>query len=377
MKGIVYWTPYICMHSASVYEELGWKCHVIVACKSLEYGTFGGLNMRNVEIIHIEEEKDADALIERTSNYIHINGALKTYQGIEVFGYALHLLLRKRYFVMLVNMEQYQWWTFKGLLRRLQWFYLFNIGVGRHIKAIGCTGWTGVEAYRKAFISSKRLFDFIYSVPEPNSYLLDEFKFFINNQYAKVSLERVNFIYVGQIANRKCILELISTFKKIKGNWTLEIVGGGPQEEQMRQMIDGDKRFYYWGKLMPSQAREILSKADVLLQVSKLEGWGCTVNEALMYGLRVIVSDAVGSRALIRNRAYCGQIFKSGDWNDLRHCIESEIAQGSVTSTQREQIANEFRCIHPTAEAEYFLQILNYYRGKTSIKAKAPWDKQP
>ncbi len=25
MKGIVYWTPYICMHSASVYEELGKK----------------------------------------------------------------------------------------------------------------------------------------------------------------------------------------------------------------------------------------------------------------------------------------------------------------------------------------------------------------
>ena len=45
MKGIVYWTPYICMHSASVYEELGKRLHVIIACKSLEYGTFGGLNM--------------------------------------------------------------------------------------------------------------------------------------------------------------------------------------------------------------------------------------------------------------------------------------------------------------------------------------------
>ena len=43
MKGIVYWTPYICMHSASVYEELGKRLHVIIACKSLEYGTFGGV----------------------------------------------------------------------------------------------------------------------------------------------------------------------------------------------------------------------------------------------------------------------------------------------------------------------------------------------
>ena len=75
---------------------------------------------------------------------------------------------------MAVNMEQYQWWTLKGILRRLQWFYLFNIGQGRRIKAIGCTGWTGVLAFRKACISSKRLFDFIYSGPSPNSYLLEE-----------------------------------------------------------------------------------------------------------------------------------------------------------------------------------------------------------
>ena len=108
MNGIVFWTPYICMHSACVYEELGLMCHVIIACKSLEYGSFGGLNMRNVEIVHIEKNIDVEKLIERTPNYIHINGSLKTYQGTEVFGYALHQLLNKRCFVMSVNMEQYQ-----------------------------------------------------------------------------------------------------------------------------------------------------------------------------------------------------------------------------------------------------------------------------
>lgn len=173
MNGIVFWTTYICMHSASVFDELGLKCHVIVVCKSLEYGTFGGLNMRNVEIAHIGDNKDVDKLIARTPGYVHINGTLKTYRGNEEFGYALHQLLKKRYFVMSVNLEQYQWWTKKGLLRRIQWFYLFNLGLGRRIKAIGCTGSTGVRAFRKAGISDERLFDFIYSVPEPDSYLLD------------------------------------------------------------------------------------------------------------------------------------------------------------------------------------------------------------
>ena len=71
MKGIVYWTPYICMHSASVYEELGKRLHVIIACKSLEYGTFGGLNMKNVEIVYVEEEDDVDILIQRIPFSVH------------------------------------------------------------------------------------------------------------------------------------------------------------------------------------------------------------------------------------------------------------------------------------------------------------------
>ena len=36
-----------------------------------------------------------------------------------------------------------------------------------------------------------------------------------------------------------------------------------------------------------------------------------------MYGNRVIVSDSVGSRALLRNKVDCGQIFESGNWEDV------------------------------------------------------------
>ena len=149
----------------------------------------------------------------------------------------------------------------------------------------------------------------------------------------------MKFIYLGQIANRKCILNLIQIFKKVEGNWSLDIIGEGPQEKQLREMILGDSRFSYWGKLMPSEARKLLSTTDVLLQVSKLEGWGCTVNEALMYGNRVIVSDSVGSRALLRNKVDCGQIFESGNWDVLKNCIEYEISKGSRTFEQREQIS--------------------------------------
>lgn len=371
IKGIVFWTSSICLHSASVFEEIGKRCKVVIACRSEEYGTFGSLNMRNVEIYHIYSREDADNLISQTTQFIHVNGALKTYPEIEVFGYALRKLLKNKCFVLCLNMEQYQCWGMKGFLRRLQWFYLFNIGVGRKIKAIGCTGSTSIRAYKKALVSSRRLFDFIYTVPSPSSYLLEEQS--LDDVLPKMD-DRVRFVYVGQIIERKCIIPLVETFNSLdQKKYSLDIIGGGPLETRLLEVCRGNESIHYWGKVMPGKVRKILPYTDVLLQTSKLEGWGCTVNEALMYGNRVIVSDAVGARALIDHRESLGQIFKSEDWNDFKICVENEIKQGKRREEDRSKIQSWARCIYPESEANYFFKILDFYLNKSPIKPQSPW----
>lgn len=171
-KGIVFWTSNICMHSASIFEYIASKTPVIIACKSEEYGAFGTMKIVNAHIIHINATKDVDDILIKTKDHIHINSFLKTYPGVEVFGYALRKLLNAKYTVMAVNIEQYQYWGWKGLLRRVQWFYLYNISIGRKIKALGGTGISGMTALKKALVPERKLFDLIYSVPEPNSYIL-------------------------------------------------------------------------------------------------------------------------------------------------------------------------------------------------------------
>lgn len=372
MKGIVFWTSHICMHSASVFEELGRHVSVIIACQSEEYGTFGSLNFKNVKVYHVNSIENVDLLISDTLECIHVNSFLRANSDVKIFVYALHKLIKNHCMVLAVNMEQYQWWTWKGYLRRLQWFYLFNVGIGRKIKAIGCTGRTGIIAFRKAAISSKRLFDFIYAVPAPDSYLLGNDSLLCN---LINKANTVKFVILGQIISRKCILECINVFNSINGNYTLEIIGSGVLEQQMLSLIKNNPRIHYHGKLMPLQARDILKCTDVLLQVSKLEGWGCTVNEALMYGNRVIVSDSVGSRDLISNRSFCGVTFESGNWDDLKSCILKEINRGTRSEKERALISSWAKCIYPEAEADYFLKIIDYYSGKISSKPVAPWQK--
>lgn len=359
------------MHSASVFEELGKYLSVIIACKSEDYGTFGSLQFRYAKVFHINNTRDVDDLIFSTIDWIHVNNVFKVYPGVEDLGYALRLLLKRNCIVFAINMEQYQWWTVKGFLRRLQWFYLFNIGQGRKIQAIGCTGKTGINAFRKAFVSSRRLFDFIYTVPAPNSYLLEK-----NNSQTMVLNKAnnvVSFLILGQIISRKCILECVKTFNLLNEDYNLEIVGGGDLEKQLSSLIKNNPRIHYYGKLMPLQVRDLLKYTDVLLLASKSEGWGCTVNEALMYGNRVIVSDCVGSRDLILNRDFCGTTFESENWDNLKSCILQEIKRGPRSKKERLLISQWAKCIYPESAANYFLNVVEYYICKLPYKPIAPW----
>ena len=364
------------MHSASVFEYVGEKMDVIIACASKEYGTFGSLNFKNIKIYQVNDKADMEHLMEilhDPTEYVHINGCLKVYSGIEQFGYALRKLLKLKCIVFALNVEQFQWWGGKGLLRRMQWFYLYNIGIGKSIKAIGCTGKSGIEAHRKAFISKKRLFDFIYTVPSPQSYLLEQVDNFnlLNISNCEFGCK---FVYVGQIISRKCVIEMVKVFKSLDiVDYSLEIIGGGDKENELVDIIKDNDRIHYWGKIAPSAVRKILLQTDVLIQPSKSEGWGCTVNEGLMMGNRIIISDAVGSRSLINNREWLGTIFRSGDWEDLKSKIIVEIARGKRSIDERKKISDWAECIYPEKEADYLIEIIDYYMGKSQTKPVAPW----
>ena len=136
-------------------------------------------------------------------------------------------------------------------------------------------------------------------------------------------------------------------------------------------MIKNNERIRYLGKLKPIQVRQVLCNSDVLVLPSKLEGWGCVVNEALMSGCRVITSSVVGARALIGKQKERGQIFENLNWSDLKKCVLREL---NTTREGKIDILNWAQNITPKREAEYFLEILDYLQGKTKQRPHSPWN---
>lgn len=372
---IIFWAESLNMHTSCMFEELGKLTDVTGVYYNRGNRDFGNLPLRNIKLVKISNREEADKIIDETKDCIHVNRALKLYdsEGIIIFNYALHRMLKENYFVVSLYLEQYYYWGIKGLLRRLKWGWLFNFGYARKLKALGCCGYTGVNAHRKAFVPQKKLFDFIYTVPTSDSYLINtmdtvQYKIegFIDN--TRESHPR-RFVFVGQLRERKSIIELINVFNSIDSNYELYVIGDGPQKNEVVELIEHNDRIRYLGKLKPIQVRQVLCNSDVLILPSKLEGWGCVINEALMSGCRVIVSSVVGARALIGKHKERGQIFLNLDWSDLKNCILKEVNMGGG----KINILNWTQNITPKREAEYFLEILDYLQGKTKQRPHAPW----
>lgn len=373
---IIFWAESLNMHTSCMFEELGKLTDVTGVYYNRGNRDFGNLPLRSIKLVKISNREEADKIIDETKDCIHVNRALKLYdsEGIIIFNYALRRMLKENYFVVSLYLEQYYYWGIKGVLRRLKWGWLFNFGYARKLKALGCCGYTGVNAHRKAFVPQKKLFDFIYTVPTSDSYLINttdtvqcQLDDFIDNT-EEVHARR--FVFVGQLRERKSIIELINVFNSIDRDYELYVIGDGPQKDEFIRLIEHNDRIRYLGKLRPIQVRQVLSFSDCLILPSKLEGWGCVVNEALMSGCRVITSSVVGARALIEKCKERGQIFKNSNWDDLRNCILREFNTGGG----KIDILDWAQNITPRREAEYFLEILDYLQGKTKQRPHSPWD---
>lgn len=103
--------------------------------------------------------------------------------------------------------------------------------------------------------------------------------------------------------------------------FTMEMVGGGPQEKLLRALCSRlrlDDIVTFPGLLPHEKVREHMEEADIFLFTSDYqEGWGAVVNEAMNSGCALVASHAAGSVPFLIQQGKNGLIYKSGDADEL------------------------------------------------------------
>ncbi|WP_266367081.1 glycosyltransferase family 4 protein [Tellurirhabdus rosea] len=167
---------------------------------------------------------------------------------------------------------------------------------------------------------------------------------------ARLQLPRYNFFFAGRFAPEKNLLFLVKAFAELKrttpesADWGLILSGNGVQKADLEALIRteavSDVRM-----LPPCEWHEVPGRytlADVMVLPSLFEPFGFAVNEAMIYGLPVLVSERCGSVPDLIREGVNGYTFNPENVPDLvakmRLIIQSTDRFAAMGEVSRELI---------------------------------------
>lgn len=209
----------------------------------------------------------------------------------------------------------------KNILRYyyLKWFY-------SHVDAF-C--YIGDEARRHLLhlnVPEKKLFFSPYSVDtQLFTTQINKLNRFVVREDLGLTNEHFCFIFSGKLIPRKEPILLLDALSKIqqRDNIALIMLGDGPLREQIieRGKAVLGPRFLFRGFVNQSELGKYFLAADAFVLPSSRETWGLVVNEAMQFGLPVIVSDNVGCQSNLVSNHDTGQVFLSGNSDSLASAL--------------------------------------------------------
>lgn len=186
---------------------------------------------------------------------------------------------------------------------------------------------------------------------------------------------RITLLWAGRLLALKhpeACVHLAERLKRDGYDFEFNIIGSGPMEESLRNMIRETRLedcVHMLGSMSPEAVRAHMDAADIYLFSSNFrEGWGAVLNESMNSACAILASHAIGSVPYLLRDGVNGFIYENGNMEELylkaKRLMDSReerermgrAAYDSMTETWNADVA-----------AERFLQLAeNLSHGKNS-----------
>ena len=149
-------------------------------------------------------------------------------------------------------------------------------------------------------VISKEAFDYYtnlgYNVFQvPNAIDISSLETNVDKRYSK------QVIFAGRLSHEKGIDSLISISQKLTDDIHLIILGAGPEEEKIKDLVKNHKNIHFFGYQNKNQTISLIRGSDILIHPSLYEGISSTILESMACKTAIIASDVGGNRELIEN----------------------------------------------------------------------------
>ncbi|MCK9467361.1 MAG: glycosyltransferase family 4 protein [Candidatus Absconditabacterales bacterium] len=159
---------------------------------------------------------------------------------------------------------------------------------------------------------------------------------------------KYTIVFVGQLIERKGIyniLEGFANFQKQNKDISLVFVGGGPEEENMKQIIKEKniQNVFFPGFFQIDKISELYTIADIFTLPSIEEVWGLVINEAMCFGLPIITAYRVGASADLVQEGKNGFIMKENTVEEFEKGLEFLFENNLIEKNNNLEIIKDFR----------------------------------
>ena len=164
-----------------------------------------------------------------------------------------------------------------------------------------CAGTANNHFYRMYGVPENKLFPFAYSWGYDSlskiSAELKPQRDDLRSEFG-ISEKSIVILYCGRLSTEKNLFHLVESYHQLDhDNKSLIFVGDGDLRQSLQNHVDqlGAESVHVFGFQNRNQIAKFYAISDVLVLPSVRETWGIVVNEAMCFGLPVIVSRQVGA----------------------------------------------------------------------------------
>ena len=249
---------------------------------------------------------------------------------------------------------------FKNILFRLPHYFLF---IGKENRAF----------YKMYGVAEEQLIFAPYCVDNErfsNEYL--KYKGRKNELRKELQLppDKRIILFSGKYIDKKRPLDLLQAFGqcKKKENGFLVFMGDGQQRVEMETWMVRHKmdNVLLTGFVNQSKVSQYYAAADIFVMASREgETWGLSTNEAMNFGLPVLLSDLTGSAPDLVAQGQNGYIFKTFDTTDLADKLDQLLG---MPQSRLEQMGRQSKKIIARYNYDRVLEGLEQLFFKKNIK---------
>lgn len=317
-------------------------------------------HLRDVFLPSVGWREKVDELASDNPGAIHVFSGVGAYPAVTRAARIIMSQPRPKVALIVETALKSPWRRLPSTLKSIYHYYPVRAKIG----AVMAIGSLAENFFRSIGFKESQVYPYLYQCDAPQI------------SVAKTSSDEFKIAFVGRLAGYKGLDLLIEALVSLGDRaWSLGVYGDGPAKAELQGTVKRlglASRIHFHGLIASDAVVSALSKHDLCVVPSRYDGWGMATSEALQAGIPALVSDAAGSRDIIRVSG-AGDVFPSGNVHVLNSLLAHRLDNPGIILEEKRRARAYAQKISPNNVGRYLAESFEHaFLGKTP-RPQADW----